>query len=45
MRRGRIALDDLDFGLVHMRENLTEVAHVEPFMAARTFHEMIAGII
>jgi hypothetical protein len=27
MRRGRIALDDLDFGVVHMRENLAEVAH------------------
>jgi hypothetical protein len=39
MRRGRIALDDLDFGLVHMRENLVEIAHVKPFPAARAFHE------
>ena len=32
---------DLNLRVVNMRQHLLEVAHVEPFPAARTFHEMI----
>ena len=32
---------DLNLCVVNMREHLAEIAHIEPFPAARTFHEMI----
>jgi hypothetical protein len=40
LRRSR-PLANLNLSVVHMRQHLLEVAHVEPFSAARALHEMI----
>jgi hypothetical protein len=41
LARGLRTFAYLNLSVVHVRQRLVEVAHVEPFPAARTFHEMI----